>query len=82
MQFESMRFTVVSSSAKKQVSSIEAFKTYKTILNTTMRRRGEREKNFVEHKVPTIPEVGVSRSWRCGFLSSEAMSRRSIVHLV
>ena len=28
-----------------------------------------------------IPEVVVSRSWRCGFRSSEAMSKRSILHL-
>ena len=45
MQFESMRFTVVSSSVKKTVCSIEAFKTSKVILITTMRRKrsGEEE---------------------------------------
>ena len=41
MQFESMRFTVVSSSMKKKtVVSIEAFKTFKVIPITTMRRKG------------------------------------------
>ena len=40
MQFESMRFTVVSSSVKKTVFSIEAFKTSKVILITTTRKKG------------------------------------------
>ena len=50
MQFESMRFTVVSSSVKETVCSIKAFKTSKTILNTTVRRKGRGRRTLLNIK--------------------------------
>ena len=50
MQFESIRFTVVSSSAKKKVCSIKAFKTSKVILITTMRRKRRGRRTLLNTK--------------------------------
>ena len=50
MQFESMRFTVVSSSVKKTVCSIKAFKTYKAILITNMRRKRRGRRTLLKTK--------------------------------